>query len=288
MPLIDYDIWGNKIDKVKIAISRIKSFDPLQFSDNPYYTAYSGGKDSDVIRILCHLASVKHDLVHNHTTVDAPETVHYIRSIPNIQIEMPEISMWKLIVKKGMPPTRLARYCCSELKEKGGKNRIVITGVRWAESNKRKTNRGLAEVLPSNSKNNLILNQDNDESRRLFENCTMKGKRIINPIIDWTDDEVWEFLNYYGCESNPLYQCGYKRVGCVGCPMSTRQKQEFLHYPKYKQNYINAFDKMILSNISKGSTIDENWSSGENVFKWWVDNVKKQLELEGQFEIGGV
>lgn len=284
--LIDYDIEGFKIDKVKIAIDRIKSFDPLQFSNKPYYTAYSGGKDSDVIRILCHLAGIKPDLVHNHTTVDAPETVEYIRTIPNIQIEMPKISMWDLIVKKGIPPTRLARYCCSELKEKGGKDRIVMTGVRWAESSKRKNNRGLAEILPSNIKNKLILNSDNDENRMLFETCKMKGKRIINPIIDWTDSEVWEFLNYYGCKSNPLYECGYKRVGCVGCPLSTRQKQELERYPKYKQIYIHSFDRMIISNLEKGSAVDENWSSGENVFKWWVDNVKKQLELDGQVEWG--
>lgn len=129
--------------KEKQAIERIKAFEP----EDGYYVCYSGGKDSDVIRILCQLAGVKHDLVNNHTTVDAPETVRYIRSIPNIQINMPDKTMWELIVHKEMPPTRLMRYCCSELKERGGKGRVKMTGVRWAESNNRKNNSDLVKII---------------------------------------------------------------------------------------------------------------------------------------------
>lgn len=131
-------------EKEKLAIQRLKTFEP---HDEPYYLCYSGGKDSDVIRILADLAGVKHDIVNNHTTVDAPETVRYIRSIPKIQISYPKLTMWDLIVKKGMPPTRLMRYCCEELKERGGQYRVKITGVRWAESNSRRENAGLVRII---------------------------------------------------------------------------------------------------------------------------------------------
>lgn len=131
-------------EKEKLAIQRLKTFEP---HDEPYYLCYSGGKDSDVIRILADLAGVKHDIVNNHTTVDAPETVRYIRSIPKIQISYPKLTMWDLIVKKGMPPTRLMRYCCEELKERGGQYRVKITGVRWAESIKRSLNHGVVTVV---------------------------------------------------------------------------------------------------------------------------------------------
>ena len=85
------------IEKEKRAIAYLKSFEP---EDEPYYLCYSGGKDSDCIRILAALAGVKHDIANNHTTVDAPETVRYIRSIPNVIIRYPKISMWELIVQK--------------------------------------------------------------------------------------------------------------------------------------------------------------------------------------------
>ena len=281
MSLVEYTLTG-KIDKVKIAVNRIKAYDPIKngFMDTPFYTAYSGGKDGDTIRILCELAGVKYDLVHNHTTVDAPETVRYVRSFPNVQISYPEITMWRLIVKKKMPPTRLIRYCCSELKERGGRDRFVMTGVRWEESTQRKSRSSL-EILGGRKDNCIILNADNDESRRQFEMCTKQGKRVLNPIIDWTTAEVWEFLSHYGCESNPLYKCGYKRIGCIGCPMSSRQAAEFERYPKYKQAYIRTFDRMLKENTD----VDYRWDSGEDVFKWWITRRKAPKEIEGQIMI---
>ena len=130
--------------KEKRAIQYLKTFEP---ETEPYYLCYSGGKDSDAIRILASLAGVKHDIVNNHTTVDAPETVRYIRTIPNVIINYPQKTMWQLIVEKMMPPTRLVRYCCAELKEKGGKGRVKIIGVRKAESANRAANTDLVKII---------------------------------------------------------------------------------------------------------------------------------------------
>jgi phosphoadenosine phosphosulfate reductase len=276
MALIEYTLDG-KTDKVEQAIKRIKAFCPIStgYMDKPYYVAYSGGKDSDVLRILFELSGVRYDLVHNHTTVDAPETVHYIRSIPNIQISYPEITMWALIVKKRIPPTRLVRYCCSFLKERGGKGRCVATGVRWAESVKRKKQRGSLEVVKS--RNHIILNADNEENRRWYETCITQGKAILNPIIEWTDADVWEFLQHYGCRSNPLYECGFKRVGCIGCPMAGGKGQikAFDRYPKYKAAYIRAFEKMLIARRENGLAT-EQWQTAEDVFKWWTEKPPKE------------
>lgn len=272
--LIYDDLFGHH-SKVDEAIERIRSYNPLEFGfAEPYYVCYSGGKDSDCIRILMELSGVPYDLVHNHTTMDAPETVYYIRSIPNVKIEYPDTTIHKLIVKKHMPPTRIVRYCCSELKERGGVDRFVVTGVRWSESVKRRS-RGLVEVQQADIKNTLYLNNDNDENRRLLENCTLKGKRVLNPIIDWSDDDVWEFLRYYGCASNPLYQCGYSRIGCVGCPMSYRRKQDFERYPKFKENYIKTFDRMLQSDFYKLKK--PSWNCGEEVFDWWVSDSRSKI-----------
>ncbi len=283
MALIE-DTLDGKIDKVKIAINRIKNFAPIEngYMDTPYYVAYSGGKDSDVIRILCDLAGVKHELYHNLTTADAPETVHYVKSIEKINISYPDISMWKLIEKKGIPPSRMFRYCCSELKERGGKDRFVMTGVRWDESTKRR-NRNSLEVLRSSRKNNIILNADNDENRKLFENCQLKGKKIINPIIDWSDSDVWEFLSFNGCNSNPLYQCGFNRVGCIGCPMVNRAKRifELEYFPKYKQLFVHAFDRM----LKQHEYPTAEWKSGMDVYRWWLTDKAAIRPIDGQVEM---
>jgi phosphoadenosine phosphosulfate reductase len=132
------------IEKEKRAIQYLKTFEP---QDEPYYLCYSGGKDSDVIKILAQLAGVKYEAVHNLTTVDAPETVYYVRSQNDVRIDKPEQTMWQLIEQKVMPPTRLCRYCCEKQKEHGGQGRLKVTGVRWAESNSRKEGSGLVQII---------------------------------------------------------------------------------------------------------------------------------------------
>lgn len=279
--------------KEKRAIQYLKSFEP---EAEPYYLCYSGGKDSDAIRILAHLAGVKHDIVHELTTVDAPETVHYIKSIPNVIINRPKLSMWQLIPQKGMPPTRIVRYCCSELKEKGGQGRLKITGVRWEESAKRAENAGYIQIIGKpktmqssanklrinyklNKQGGMLLNNDNDPSRRFVEHCYRTTATMINPIVNWTDEDVWEFLTHYGCKSNPLYECGFKRIGCIGCPMAGKKRYtHFNLYPKYKILYLRAFERILERQKSLGKKT--RFNSAEEVFRWWMEEDPDQITFE--------
>lgn len=280
-------------EKEKQAIKYLQSFEPDR---DPYYLAYSGGKDSDTILILAELAGVKFEAVHNLTTVDAPETVRYVKSKENVRIDKPDTTMWKLIVEKGMPPTRLVRYCCAELKERGGARRTVVTGVRKAESVKREESVELVKFMNAPKKimkeaekvgakyrvtkqGGIVLNNDNGESRELVEHCYAKHKILVNPIYDWNDDEVWEFLKHYGCKSNPLYECGWNRIGCIGCPMASKARYTaFRQYPKYKLNYIRAFDRMLKSRKERGMPSKGVWgNTGVNVFKWWMNEDINQL-----------
>lgn len=73
-------------EKERIAIERLKAF---ELADG-YYLAYSGGKDSDCIKILAYLSQVKFEAVHNLTTVDAPETFYYIRDQKDVRIDKPD------------------------------------------------------------------------------------------------------------------------------------------------------------------------------------------------------
>lgn len=106
-------------------------------------------------------------------------------------------------------------------------------------------------------------------------------KAFVNPIIDWTDEDVWEFLNHYGCKSNPLYQCGMKRIGCIGCPMQNGKgmKADFIRYPKYRDNYLRAFRRMLKAREAAG--LDNNsWNSPEAVMMWWVGDNPLQMSFE--------
>ena len=65
---------------------------------------------------------------------------------------------------------------------------------------------------------------------------------LISPIIDWTDDDVWTFLNTLGIAHCELYDQGWHRIGCINCPMaSTKQKmKENERWPHVKRNWIRA------------------------------------------------
>lgn len=273
-------------DLEQIAIERLKAASEmsLQAYGLPLVVTDSGGKDSSVVKELALRSGIPFELMHNHTTADAPETVRFVRSEAKrfeelgikYTINMPtykgkRTSMWSLIPQKLMHPTRLVRYCCLILKETGGAGRFIATGVRWDESTSRKNNRGIYEKIGSTKENKIILNNDNDDKRRLFENCRLKAKRVVNPIIDWKDDDVWQFLDDAKVPVNPLYGEGWCRVGCVGCPMAGKagREAEFERFPKYKNLYLLAFKNLLDEIAARGKYT--GWLSPEDVFNWWME-----------------
>ena len=287
------------MDLEQKAIERMQKASEISMKlfGQPLVVTYSGGKDSDVILQIAKNAKVPFEVLHNHTTADAPETVYHIRNVFR-ELELEGIkctidkpvykgkrtSMWNLIPQKLMPPTRLVRYCCAVLKEKGGTGRFIATGVRWDESTARKNNRGTMEVIHRDREKRLILQDDNDEARRTFETCKLKGKRVVNPIVEWKTDDVLQYIEDQKIAINPLYGCGFDRVGCVGCPMAGTEGRrfEFTMFPAFKKNYIRAFDRMLEARKESGKST-ENWENGIDVFHWWMeDGVSPgQIVLEG-------
>ena len=298
------DIYGK--DKVEVAIERLQNFAEIfekQASDEGFFVAFSGGKDSVVIKKLCDLAGVKYDAHYSVTTVDPPELVRFIfKNYPDVIPHNQKwekdgrwhkagenITMWNLIPEKLYPPTRVARYCCQYLKESAGDGRLTVTGVRWAESVNRKNNQGVVTVANPSKKEaeemvqsgnftktirgGVVLVNDNEESREAIEHCFTHRKTVLNPIIDWTDEDVWEFIHEYKVPYCELYDRGYKRLGCVGCPMSSRAAEELDRYPQIKRRYLRAFEKILITRRERG--LETEWNTPEDVMRWWL---KEEVE----------
>ena len=256
MALIDHDLFEGTIDKVAIAIDRIKAFEPRE----GYYVAFSGGKDSVVILDLVKRSGVKYDVHYNLTTVDPPELVRFIKTFPEVEIHRPEKNMWELIVEKGFPPTRMIRYCCKRLKEHGGHDRIVVTGVRWQES-ARRSKRKMNEVCFN-------------DSRKFF----------LHAIIDWTDKEVWAYIKENNIPYCSLYDEGFRRLGCILCPMNTQRVDELKRWPKYGDAYKRAFARAIeLHPYRKPGSAQ----TAEEMYQRWIDDSywkKDNLDQTVMFE----
>jgi len=258
MSLIEQTLYG-KINRVEDALVRIKGWESkaLEKHSNGYYVAFSGGKDSVVILDLIRKANVKHETHFHVTTIDPPELMRFVKKhYPDVVWDHPEKSMWGLIVERMMPPTRMVRYCCEELKEGGGEGRIIVTGIRWAESNKRR-------------------------KRQVIENCQRsKSKMFLNPIIDWQDEDVWEYIRTNKLPYCSLYDEGFKRIGCIGCPMAGKNRiKEFERWPKFEKLYKRAFAAAAAANRAalgiefggKNRKARLRWKNGEDRFRWWME-----------------
>lgn len=284
------------------AIERIKTASEMSLHHygQPLVCTYSGGKDSDVMLELFKRSGVPFEVHNSHTTVDAPPTVYHIRKKfkeleekgIKANIEMPKykgkpVTMWSLIPQKGMPPSRLMRYCCQILKETGCANRFIATGVRWDESHARQE-RAAYEAIGKTKADKVIatdeimLMNDNSEKRAMTERCMKQNKMAVNPIIDWKHSDIWEYIRTEKIQYNPLYECGYSRVGCIGCPMASKGRwKEFADFPTYKAAYIKAYDKMLEYLQVKYKKNPPKWKSGYEVFLWWMEdkNVAGQMDL---------
>lgn len=284
------------MDLEKKAIKRIQTASEMSLAHygKPLVCTYSGGKDSEVMLELFRRCGIPFEVHNSHTTADAPQTVRHIREVFHklenegikCEIEYPTYkgkptSMWKLIPEKKMPPTRMVRYCCKILKEKGCNNRYIATGVRWAESTKRKERTQFEKIGKTKKdkvsfSDEVMLMNDNDEKRRMSELCMQKNKMVVNQIIDWRDSDIWEYIRSEKLQVCELYNMGYNRVGCIGCPVAGKNRwKEFTDFPEYKKLYIHAFERMVKINHK------HSWQTGEEVFRWWMEdeNVEGQMEL---------
>lgn len=210
---------------------------------------FSGGKDSIVMKHLANITGVKYDAHFHRTTADPPEVIEFIRQYhPDVTIDKPFASMFKIIIEHGCPPTRLMRYCCRELKEEHGKGRVLLDGIRQKESNARK-------------------------ARDVVDACPAQAKKFVHPIFYWTLEEVWHYIRMNNLPYPNLYDEGFKRLGCIGCPMGgwRTQIKEFKRWPKFYHAYMRCFEKLIELKPNR------TWKTAQEVMDWWLEGHKVDL-----------
>lgn len=235
--------------KIERSIERLRAHEPA----DGYYFADSYGKDSCVCLKLLQMSGVKFDAHHNLTTVDPPELIYFGREYhPGTIVHRPEKNMFQLIAEHTIPPTRSARYCCQHLKEGRGSGRLIVTGIRWAESLKR-------------------------SKRRLVETCMSDNtKTFLHPIIDWQENDVWDFIHSYNIPYCNLYDQGCKRIGCIMCPQKSGKAmlRDAERWPKYAAAYKRAMGKML--ELQKDKIY--GFKCADDVYEWWVRDKKDETD----------
>lgn len=214
--------------KVDFAIKLLQSIP----QDGDIEISYSGGKDSDVILELAKMAGIPYRAIYKATTIDPPQTIAHAREM-GAEVVRPKKTFFQLISEGGFP-SRFQRSCCSVLKEYKVCDRAV-QGIRRSESRNRAENYKEPEICRVYSAKEKV--------------------KVYLPILEWTDQDVEEFIKERNIKCHPLYYSREgqfdvtKRLGCMGCPLASRRKriQFFKENPKWLKAWIRAGQKRYTS-----------------------------------------
>jgi phosphoadenosine phosphosulfate reductase len=243
--------------KIEKALMLIREYEPmaLELSPDGYYVAFSGGKDSIVMERLFHMAGVKYKAWYNNVTIDPPELVQFIkRQYPEVRWNSGNKNLPAMMADKSAgPPTRIIRWCCEIYKEQGGNGLFKTIGVRAEESARRK---GLWQTITRNRRDNFP---------------------ILCPILYWTESDIWRFIKQNDMSYCSLYDEGFARLGCVGCPMGgpIGMKSAFERWPKYEAMWRRGFQsfwdkyKGVPRRDGKPRSL-EKFGTVDDLWNWWV------------------
>lgn len=240
------------MELIEKTIERMIALQP----DEGYYGAFSGGKDSQVLYHIAQMAGVKVDWHFHRTSIDPPQLLRFIRhNYRDVIWHKPQYTMYQLIIRQKMLPTRLIRYCCRILKEHGGTGRVVMVGVRASESVRRSRYTMVAA-------------------------CQTMRCHIIRPILDWTRGDVWQFLNDNNISHCVLYDYPYKfqRIGCIGCPMAPAKQiqRQFRFFPNHRRAYLNTIARLMELGVFS------DFADPEAVLRWWIGRESKKIFFEAE------
>ena len=276
--------FRSKLEHSVTLLRKAEGLAKMYDNDDGFFLAFSGGKDSQALYHVTKMAGVLFKGHFSPTSVDPPDLIRFIKNeYPSVEWGHLDFSIYQRAVERRILPTMRVRWCCADFKETAGAGKVTLIGIRKEESARRAKRH---EVEVSNKKFSGSLDEFEDWSKAEIERKTnRKSKRKINedefsvkqdsevhcingkdsilisPIFDWTEKDIWYFLDkIIGAPHCKLYDEGYKRIGCILCPMSSpkSKQRDIERFPHVKRNWIKAIKEI---------------RSGVGVFKegfiWW-------------------
>lgn len=307
-------------EKIQHSVELIRKAEKIALMydpDNGFYNTFSGGKDSQALFYIVKMSGVKFWTHINFTSIDPAEVVRFVKTqYPSVICHKPRVSIYTSALEQKILPTRTFRWCCADFKEISGAGKVTLIGIRRAEStrrakrnevetSKKKFSGSLEEFEEWSAeevqrKTKRKINEDEFSVKSDNEVRCINGKEsiLISPIIEWTDEEVWFFLNnVIKAPHCKLYDDGQYRIGCILCPMATyRQKlADIKRFPYVKEKWIKAIKEIRKkgglqkqSYLPQGQHTEDEYA--EAIFDWWISKksykqwyAEKYLQLKINF-----
>ena len=192
------------------------------FGTMDMFVSFSGGKDSTVTADLVTRALSNPQIMHifGDTTLEFPMTYEYVKRFKEAHPKTPLISArnkekdFEELCRLVGPPSRVMRWCCTIFKTGTIQKRIKSL---YRDKNQVLTFYGIRR---SESLSRSKYDRESDSPK-------ITKQRIVSPVIDWMDFDIWLYILTTGIDFNEAYRLGYARVGCWCCPNNSRWS-EFL------------------------------------------------------------
>ncbi len=255
----------NLRQKIERSVGIVRKALPIALrydSENGFFVGFSGGKDSQALIHIMQLADVPFHAYFSPSSIDPPENIRFIRKYyPEVEFTKIEQNIFNKFKELKVLPTKRIRWCCAFYKERNGEGKVVCTGVRRSESVKRSKRNEIevtgrkfsssdidefeqwAEKRIRRKLKHLNQVQFSDTKETEVRCISGKDKILLNPIIEWKESDVWEFLNdVLEIPHNELYDQGWSRIGCICCPMGSLKTmlRDEKRWPHVKEKWIRA------------------------------------------------
>ena len=294
--------FRSKLEHSVTLLRKAEGLAKMYDNDDGFFLAFSGGKDSQALYHVTKMAGVLFKGHFSPTSVDPPDLIRFIKNeYPSVEWGHLDFSIYQRAVERRILPTMRVRWCCADFKETAGAGKVTLIGIRKEESARRAKRH---EVEVSNKKFSGSLDEFEDWSKAEIERKTnRKSKRKINedefsvksdsevhcingkdsilisPIFDWTEKDIWYFLNdIIKAPHCKLYDEGYKRIGCILCPMSSpkSKQRDIERFPHVKRNWIKAIKEIRRVGVFKEGFI---WW---NIPRDWMQQTLQRGKCLGQ------
>lgn len=311
-------------EKIQHSVELIRKAEKIALKYDPekgFYNTFSGGKDSQALFYIVNMSGVRFQTHMSFTSVDPADVVRFVNTeYPSVIPIRPTKSIYNRAVERGILPTRLVRWCCADFKESTGAGKVTLIGIRKEESTRRAKRHeveissrkfsGSLDEFERWSADEIKRKQSRNSKRKINEDefsvqsdnevrcINGKDSILISPIFEWTEKDVWYFLNnIIKAPHCKLYDEGRYRIGCILCPMATyRQKlADIKRFPYVKEKWIKAIKEIRKkgglqkqSYLPQGQHTEDEYA--EAIFDWWISKksykqwyAEKYLQLKINF-----
>ena len=111
--------------------------------------------------------------------------------------------------------------------------------------------------------------------------------RQMLALLRMLTPQAWNYSRDVKLEQCSLYSEGFDRLGCIGCPLAREQnrRREFSRWPKFYEQYLRTFDRMLERRRQCGDAILDYASTAEIWMEWWLSDHVQETSGAGQLSL---